>query len=88
MADEYITEDEINQHFTAMGHSVDLIDATIADDTEAKQMNNGPQGAKDMVKRNTDHLELQLGKSWAIDDNRDKTSYTDAITVGKAYIDA
>ena len=88
MADESLTADEINQHFTAMGHSVDLIDATIADDTEAKKMNNGPQGAKDMVKRNTDHLELQLGKSWAIDDNRDKTSYTDAITVGKAYIDA
>ena len=88
MADEYITEDEINQHFVAMGHSVDLIDATIADDTEAKKANYGPQGAKDMVKRNTDHLELQLGKSWAIDDNRDKSSYTDAITVGKAYIDA
>ena len=88
MAEEYLTEDEINQHFVAMGHSVDLIDATIADDTEAKKMNNGPQGAKDMVKRNTDHLELQLDKSWAIDDNRDKTSYTDAITVGKAYIEA
>ena len=88
MPEEWLSEDEINQHFTAMGHSVDLIDATIADDTEAKKMNNGPQGAKDMVKRNTDHLELQLGKSWAIDDNRDKTSYTDAITVGKAYIDS
>ena len=88
MADEYITEDEINQHFTAMGHSVDLIDATIADDTEAIKMNNGIAGAKEMVKRNTDHLELQLGKSWAVDDNRDKSSYTDAITVGKAYIDA
>jgi hypothetical protein len=45
MADEYITEDEINQHFVAMGHSVDLIDATIADDTEAKKMNGGPQGS-------------------------------------------
>ena len=88
MAEEYLTEDEINQHFVAMGHSVDLIDDTIADDTEAEKANYGPQGAKDMVERNTDHLELQLGKSWAIDDNRDKSSYTDAITVGKAYIDA
>jgi len=88
MPDEYITEDEINQHFVAMGHSVNLIDATIADDTEAKQMNNGPQGAKDMVKRNTDHLEIQLGKSWAVADNRDKSSYTNAITAGKVYIAA
>ena len=88
MAEEYITEDEINQHFVAMGHSVDLIDATIADDTEAKKMNGGPTGAKDMVKRNTDHLELQLDKSWAVADNRDKSSYTNAITAGKAYIAA
>jgi len=88
MAEEYLTEDEINQHFVAMGHSVDLIDDTIADDTEAKKMNGGPQGAKDMVKRNTDHLELQLDKSWAISDSRDKSSYTNAITAGKAYIAA
>ena len=33
MAEEWLTEDEINQHFVAMGHSVDLIDATIDYDT-------------------------------------------------------
>jgi len=38
MPEEWLSEDEINQHFVAMGHSVDLIDATIADDTEAKKM--------------------------------------------------
>ena len=80
-----LTEDEINAHFTAMGHSVDLITATIADDTEAVEM-NGAQVAKDMVTRNTDHLELQLAKDWAIADNRSKTSYTNAITAGKAYV--
>ena len=88
MADEFLTADEINQHFTAMGHSVDLIDATIADDTEAKKMNGGEAGAKEMVKRNTDHLELQLDKDWAKDDGRDKSSYEAAITAGKAYIDS
>ena len=85
MVDETLTEDEINAHFTAMGHSVDLITATIADDTEAVAM-EGAQGAKDMVTRNTDHLELQLAKDWAIADNRSKTSYTNAITAGKAYV--
>ena len=86
MADESLTVDEINQHFTAMGHSVDLIDDTVADDTEAKQMNDGEAGAKEMVKRNTDHLELQLAKDWATDDSRSKKIYTDAVTAGKAYI--
>jgi|TARA_Y100000296_G_C5095330_1_gene217042 hypothetical protein len=86
MADESLTADEINQHFTAMGHSVDLIDATIADDTEAKKMNGGEAGAKEMVKRNTDHLEIQLAKDWAKDDSRSKKTYTDAVTAGKAYI--
>ena len=88
MADESLTADEINQHFTAMGHSVDLIDATIADDTEAKEMNGGEAGAKEMVKRNTDHLELQLDKDWAKDDGRNKSSYEEAIEAGKAYINS
>ena len=82
MADEFLTADEINQNFTAMGHSVD----TVADDTEAKQMNGGEAGAKEMVKRNTDHLELQLAKDWAKGDKRSKKTYTDAVTAGKAYI--
>jgi len=88
MADESLTADEINQHFTAMGHSVDLIDDTIADDTEAKKQSGGEAGAKEMVKRNTDHLELQLDKDWAKDDGRDKSSYEAAIEAGKAYIDS
>ena len=86
MADESLTADEINQHFTAMGHSVDLINDTVADDTEAKQMNGGEAGAKAMVKRNTDHLELQLAKDCAKGDKRSKKTYTDAVTAGKAYI--
>ena len=88
MADESLTADEINQHFTAMGHSVDLIDDTIADDTEAKKQSGGEAGAKAMVKRNTDHLEIQLDKDWAKDDGRDKSSYEEAIEAGKAYINS
>ena len=86
MADESLTADEINQHFTAMGHSVDLINDTVADDTEAKQMNGGEAGAKAMVKRNTDHLELQATHSWYSDSSKTKTPYTNAVTAGKAYV--
>lgn len=81
-----LTEDEINEHFTAMGHSVDLITATIADDTDALAMHGSAAEVKLMVTRNTDHLEIQLAKDWAIADDRSKTSYTNAVTAGKAYV--
>ena len=79
------TTEEINAHFSAMDDSVDLINATVADDTEALTTHTAEE-VKEMVTRNTDHLELQLGKDWAVNDSRSKTSYTDAITAGKAYV--
>ena len=79
------TTEEINAHFSAMDDSVNLINATVADDTEALTTQTAEE-VKEMVTRNTDHLELQLGKDWAINDNRDKTSYTDSITAGKNYV--
>ena len=79
------TTEEINAHFSAMDDSVDLINATVADDTEALTTQTAEE-VKEMVTRNTDHLELQLGKDWAVNDSRSKTSYTDAITEGKAYV--
>ena len=83
---EELTVEEINQHFSAMDDSVNLINNTIADDTQALDIYNDVEGVKAMMKRNTDHLELQLVKDWATEDSRDKSSYTDAITVGVNYI--
>ena len=83
---EEITAEEINQHFSAMDDSVNLINNTIADDTQALEIYNDVEGVKAMMKRNTDHLELQLVKDWATEDSRDKSSYTDAITAGVNYI--
>ena len=86
MDNQELTAEEINQHFSAMDDSVNLINNTIADDTQALEIYNDAEGVKEMMKRNTDHLELQLDKDWAVADNRDKSSYTDAITAGLAYI--
>jgi len=83
---EELTAEEINAHFSAMDDSVNLINNTIADDTDALEMFGSAEGAKEMMKRNTDHLELQLDKDWATEDSRDKSSYTDAITSGVNYI--
>ena len=83
---EELTAEEINGHFSAMDDSVNLINDTIADDAEALEMYGSAEEVNLMIKRNTDHLELQLDKDWAVADNRDKSSYTDAITAGVNYI--
>ncbi len=84
---EELTAEEINGHFSAMDDSVNLINNTVADDTQALELAMGSaEEVKLMMKRNTDHLEIQLDKDWAVADNRDKSSYTDAITAGVNYI--
>ena len=83
---EELTAEEINGHFSAMDDSVNLINDTITDDADALEIFGSAEGVKEMMKRNTDHLELQLDKDWATEDSRDKSSYTDAITAGVNYI--
>ena len=85
MGDE-LTVEEINAHFSAMDDSVNLINDTIADDTDALEMHGDAAAVKEMITRNTDHLELQLDKDWAKDDSRSKSSYTSAINAGKEYV--
>ena len=74
------TAEEIAQDYTAMGHSVDLINAIIAvtamaDDTaEEKQ---------DCVDRNVAHLELMVAKDYWTDE--DMTAVNSAITAGQGY---
>ena len=75
-----ITTEQIAQHYTAMGHSVDLINAIIAGTTMA-----GDDAAEkqDCVDRNVEHLELMVAKDfWTTED---MTAVNAAITAGKAY---
>jgi len=85
MADE-LTADEIAAHFSAMDDSVTLINATVADDTDALELHGDAAEVKLMVTRNTDHLEIQATKHWYKDSIKTKTSYTNAVTAGKAYV--
>jgi hypothetical protein len=75
------TTEEIAQHYTAMGHSVDLINAIIAGtqmaDESAEERNN-------CVDRNVRHLEIMVAKDyWTTED---MTASNAAITAGKNYI--
>ena len=74
------TAEELAQDYTAMGHSVDLVNAVIggtamADDEAADR--------QDCVDRNVEHLELMKAKTdWG---SESMTATTSAITAGKAY---
>ena len=75
-----LTAEQIAQHYSAMGDSVDLINAIIAgtamEDDEAADK-------QDCVDRNVEHLEIMVAKDfWTTED---MTAANAAITAGKAY---
>jgi hypothetical protein len=82
------TVEEIAGHFSAMDDSVTLINATVADDTDALEMFGSAAEVNLMVTRNTDHLEIQAAKDWYSASRKSKTPYTTAVTAGKAYVAA
>ena len=56
------TSEEIAQHYTAMGHSVDLLNAGKPDDMEADEWTATKA-------RNVEHLELMVAKDyWTSED--------------------
>jgi len=69
---EVPTTEEISQHYSAMGDSVDLINAGQPEDMSAEDW-------ADMKSRNQEHLVLMLAKDfWT---NEDMTAVTAAIAV-------
>lgn len=75
-----ITAEEIAQHYTAMGHSVDLINAIIAGDHDEDMDADERQ---DCVNRNVEHLEIMVAKDYWTDE--DMTASNAAITAGQGY---
>ena len=76
-----ITAEEIAQHYSAMGDSVNLINGIIdgslmADDTQ--------EDKNDCVDRNVRHLEIMVAKDfWT---SEDMSSANSAITAGQNYL--
>ncbi len=80
MTDEVRTAEDIAQDFTAMGHSVTLINEVIAGTQMADESAEDRQGAVD---RNVEHLELMVAKDyWTTED---MTAVNSAITAGNSY---
>ena len=80
MSDEVKTAEEIAQDYTAMGHSVDLINGII---DGSKMASESAEDRQNCVDRNVEHLEIMVAKTdWG---SEDMTATNSAITAGKAY---
>lgn len=72
--------EQLAQDYTAMGHSVTLINEVIAGTQMADEEAEDRQSAVD---RNVEHLELMVAKTdWG---SEDMTAANSAITAGQAY---
>ena len=74
------TAEDIAQSYTAMGHSVELINGII---DGSKMVDEDPQDKKDTVKRNVEHLSLMVAKDYWTNENM--TAVNKAIIDGKKY---
>ena len=80
MSEETKTAEEIAQDFTAMGHSVDLINGII---DGSKMTDESAEDKQSAVDRNVEHLEIMVAKDYWT--SEDMTAVNAAITAGKAY---
>jgi len=80
MSEEVKTAEEIAQDFTAMGHSVELINGII---DGSKMADESAEDRQSCVDRNVEHLEIMVAKDYWTDESM--TASNSAITAGKAY---
>lgn len=75
-----LTAEQIAQHYTAMGHSVDLINAIIAGTAMA---DDDAADKQDCIDRNVEHLQIMVAKDfWG---SEDMTAANAAIAAGQGY---
>ncbi len=74
------TEEQLASDYTAMGHSVALVNAIIAGDSMAE---DDAEDRQDCVDRNVAHLELMVAKDdWG---SEDMAAVDSAISAGSGY---
>ena len=77
---EIRTAEDIAQDFTAMGHSVELINGII---DESKMADDSAEEKQSCVDRNVEHLEIMVAKDFWTDESM--TAVNSAISAGKSY---
>jgi len=81
MSKDVKTAEDIAQDFTAMGHSVELINGIIDGSKMADEAAEDKQSAVD---RNVEHIQLMLNKDYWT--NEDLKPANDAVTAGLNYL--
>ena len=80
MSEDVKTAEDIAQDYTAMGHSVELINGII---DGSKMVDDEAEDKQSTVDRNVEHLELMVAKDFWTDE--DMTDVESAITAGNNY---
>ena len=80
MSEDVKTAEDIAQDYTAMGHSVELINGII---DGSKMADESAEDRQSCVDRNVEHLELMVAKDFWTDE--DMTAVNSAISAGKAH---
>lgn len=71
--------EELEEHFSALSDSVNLINLLI-------ESNDKSEKNKNLVERNYKHIEIMLEKDFILADSRGKSSFENAVIAGKAFI--
>lgn len=77
--EELTEEQKVARHIEAMGHSEQLVRELVA-------AGNHSEDIHATIKRNTDHLNIMLGKDMIANSGSDLTSFQEAVTLGEAFI--
>ena len=80
MSEDVKTAEDIAQDYTAMGHSVELINGII---DGSKMDDESAEDRQDCMDRNVEHLEIMVAKDYWTDE--DMTASNAAIVAGKAH---
>ena len=80
MSEDVKTAEDIAQDYTAMGHSVELINGII---DGSKMVGEEAAEKQASVDRNVEHLELMVAKDFWTDESM--TAVNSAISAGKAH---
>ena len=80
MSEDVKTAEDIAQDYTAMGHSVELINGII---DGSKMADESVEDRQSAVDRNVEHLEIMVAKDFWTTESM--TAVNAAITAGKAH---
>lgn len=85
MSENTPTPEQVQQHISAAFDSVNLINGIIA----GTKMTDAPlEKKKEAVKRNVEHLELMMGKTWFAEGctSTQTTNINTCIAAGNTYV--